>query len=121
MLLALSLLALGGMATANVLLPSLVKLHFPDRVGLMTSIYSTALAIGRAQLGAHPSHPPSLRLFATSALDLGKLVVSELLQRTGLDQTTVMRGSRTRPCRRPRTAGRRSAESRRRGSADRAR
>jgi len=29
-----------------VLLPSLVKLHFPDRVGLMTSIYSTALAIG---------------------------------------------------------------------------
>jgi CP family cyanate transporter-like MFS transporter len=42
----LSLLALGGMATANVLLPSLVKLHFPDRVGLMTSIYSTALAIG---------------------------------------------------------------------------
>jgi CP family cyanate transporter-like MFS transporter len=44
--LALSLLALGGMATANVLLPSLVKLHFPDRLGLMTSIYTTALAIG---------------------------------------------------------------------------
>lgn len=41
-----SLLALAGMATANVLLPSLVKLHFPDRVGLLTSIYSTALAIG---------------------------------------------------------------------------
>ena len=44
--LALSLLSLAGMATANVLLPSLVKLHFPDRIGLMTSIYSTALAIG---------------------------------------------------------------------------
>lgn len=44
--LTLSLLALAGMASANVLLPSLVKLHFPDRVGLMTSIYSTALAIG---------------------------------------------------------------------------
>jgi CP family cyanate transporter-like MFS transporter len=42
----LSLLALAGMATANVLLPSLVKLHFPDRVGLMTSVYTTALAIG---------------------------------------------------------------------------
>ncbi len=42
----LSLLALAGMASANVLLPSLVKLHFPHRVGLMTSIYSTALAIG---------------------------------------------------------------------------
>ncbi len=44
--LAFSLLSLAGMATANVLLPSLVKLHFPDRIGLMTSIYSTALAIG---------------------------------------------------------------------------
>ncbi len=44
--LVLSLLALGGMATANVLLPSLVKLHFPHRVGLMTSLYTTALAIG---------------------------------------------------------------------------
>ena len=42
----LSLLALAGMATANVLLPSLVKLHFPDRVGLVTSVYTTALAIG---------------------------------------------------------------------------
>ena len=42
----LSLLSLAGMATANVLLPSLVKLHFPDHIGLMTSIYSTALAIG---------------------------------------------------------------------------
>ncbi len=42
----LSLLAVAGMASANVLLPSLVKLHFPDRIGLMTSIYSTSLAIG---------------------------------------------------------------------------
>jgi MFS transporter, CP family, cyanate transporter len=42
----LSLVALGGMATANVLLPSLVKLHFPDRMGLMTSVYTTALAVG---------------------------------------------------------------------------
>jgi CP family cyanate transporter-like MFS transporter len=44
--LALSLLALAGMAAANVLLPSLVKLHFPDRVGLLTSIYTTSLAVG---------------------------------------------------------------------------
>jgi MFS transporter, CP family, cyanate transporter len=42
----LSMLALAGMATANVLLPSLVKLHFPHRIGLMTSIYTTSLAIG---------------------------------------------------------------------------
>jgi CP family cyanate transporter-like MFS transporter len=42
----LSLLALAGGATANVLLPSLVKLHFPGRVGVMTSVYTTALAVG---------------------------------------------------------------------------
>ena len=44
--LALSMLALAGMAVANVVLPSLVKLHFPDRVGLVTAIYTTALSIG---------------------------------------------------------------------------
>lgn len=41
-----SFLALSGMATANVLLPSLVKLHFPDRIGLVTAAYTTALAVG---------------------------------------------------------------------------
>jgi CP family cyanate transporter-like MFS transporter len=41
-----SLVALAGMATANVLLPSLVRLHFPDKVGLLTSVYTTSLAIG---------------------------------------------------------------------------
>ncbi|HEX3931901.1 MAG TPA: MFS transporter [Nocardioides sp.] len=44
--LALSGLALAGMATANVLIPSLVKLHFPDRIGRATAIYTTALAVG---------------------------------------------------------------------------
>ena len=44
--LALSFVSLAGMAVANVLLPSLVKLHFPDRVGLLTSLYSTFLAQG---------------------------------------------------------------------------
>ena len=44
--LALSLLALGGLAMANVLIPSLVKRHYPDRIGTMTAVYTTALAIG---------------------------------------------------------------------------
>ena len=44
--LALSGLALAGMATANVLIPSLVKLHFPERIGRVTAVYTTALAIG---------------------------------------------------------------------------
>jgi MFS transporter, CP family, cyanate transporter len=42
----LSALALAGMATANVLIPSLVKLHFPDRIGRATAVYTTALAVG---------------------------------------------------------------------------
>ena len=42
----LSMLALAGMALANVLLPSLVKLHFPDRVGQVTALYTTMLAVG---------------------------------------------------------------------------
>jgi CP family cyanate transporter-like MFS transporter len=44
--LALSAVALAGMATANVLIPSLVKLHFPDRIGWATAIYTSAMAIG---------------------------------------------------------------------------
>lgn len=44
--LALSLVGLSGMATANVLLPSLVKLHFPENVGRMTAVYTTSMAIG---------------------------------------------------------------------------
>lgn len=42
----LSLVALGGMAMANVLLPSLVKLHFPDRIGRVTALYTGALSVG---------------------------------------------------------------------------
>jgi len=45
-LLALSALALAGMAMANVLLPSLVKLHFPGRIGTVTALYTTVLAVG---------------------------------------------------------------------------
>jgi CP family cyanate transporter-like MFS transporter len=38
--------ALAGMAAANVLLPSIIKLHFPERVGLLTALYTTTLSIG---------------------------------------------------------------------------
>jgi CP family cyanate transporter-like MFS transporter len=44
--LALSLVAVAGMAMANVLIPSLVRLHFPHRIGLLTALYTTALAVG---------------------------------------------------------------------------
>ena len=71
-LLALSLLALGGMATANVLLPSLVKLHFPRRVGLMTSLYTTSLAVGlTVGLGADGPGQRAARVLALGARRLG--------------------------------------------------
>ena len=47
------------------LLPSLVKLHFPDQVGLLTSIYSTALAIGlTVGVGAHRPDQRGVRRMA---------------------------------------------------------
>lgn len=42
----LSVLALAGGAIANILMPSLVKRHFPDRIGRMTAVYTTAMAVG---------------------------------------------------------------------------
>lgn len=42
----LSIITLGGMAVANVLLPSLVRQHFPSRIGFITALYSTALNVG---------------------------------------------------------------------------
>jgi MFS transporter, CP family, cyanate transporter len=44
--LVLSLVATAGMAMANVLIPSLVRLHFPDRIGQVTALYTTMLAVG---------------------------------------------------------------------------
>ena len=46
--LAATALALAGLATANILLPSLIKRHFPHRIGLLSAAYSTALATGVA-------------------------------------------------------------------------
>jgi len=43
---ALSVLSLIGSAVANVLMPTLVKWHFPDRIGQMTALYTTAMAVG---------------------------------------------------------------------------
>ncbi|MFC4531945.1 CynX/NimT family MFS transporter [Sphaerisporangium dianthi] len=44
--LAASVLALSGGAIGNVLIPALIKRHFPHRTGTMTTLYATALAVG---------------------------------------------------------------------------
>ncbi|MDI1464489.1 MFS transporter [Catellatospora sp. KI3] len=41
-----SALALAGIAVANILLPALVKEHFPDRAGLVTGVYTMTLILG---------------------------------------------------------------------------
>ncbi len=41
-----SAVTFGGMGVANILLPPLVKAYFPDRIGLLTSVYATTLALG---------------------------------------------------------------------------
>ena len=43
-----TVVALGGMAVGNVLLPSIVRRHFPDRIGLVTGVYSLVLGTGVA-------------------------------------------------------------------------
>lgn len=41
-------IALAGAAVGNVILPPLVKAHFPDRIALVTSLYGAALTGGAA-------------------------------------------------------------------------
>lgn len=67
--LALSMLSLAGMAAANVLLPSLVKLHFPHRVGTVTAVYTTSMAIGLT--GALTLTVPVSEAFGTWRAGLG--------------------------------------------------
>ncbi|MBH5334202.1 MFS transporter [Streptomyces pactum] len=50
--LAVSALALAGIAVSNVLMPVIVKRWFPDRVGAMTGVYSMALSLGTAVAAA---------------------------------------------------------------------
>lgn len=45
---ALSLLALTAGAVANVVSPTLIKDQFPDRIGAMTALYTTMMAVGMA-------------------------------------------------------------------------
>ena len=51
-LLAGTLLGSAGLALCNVLLPAVVKAHFPGRVALLTGVYTTAMALGSALAAA---------------------------------------------------------------------
>ncbi|HAM28267.1 MAG TPA: MFS transporter, partial [Microbacteriaceae bacterium] len=79
MLLVGSVLALAGAGIGNVLLPPLVKRYFPDRVGLVTSLYVTVMSLG-ASIPAAVSAPIAdsgswrLALAVWSVLALASLV-----------------------------------------------
>ncbi|RNE63702.1 MFS transporter [Cryobacterium tepidiphilum] len=45
MLMIASVIGFAGLGMGNVLLPPLVKKYFPDRIGLVTSLYATVLAV----------------------------------------------------------------------------
>lgn len=55
-LLAGTAVATAGIALANVLIPAIVKEHFPDRVGVMTGAYTAILSLGSA-VGAATTVP----------------------------------------------------------------
>ncbi|MGW1680803.1 MFS transporter [Saccharopolyspora sp. NPDC002376] len=65
-----TLLGAAGLALCNVLLPAVVRTHFPDRIALLTGVYTTTMALG-SSLAAATSVPladlvgqPSLGLAA---------------------------------------------------------
>ena len=43
-----TILATGGLATVNILLPAVVRARFPGRIGPVTTVYSMAMSLGSA-------------------------------------------------------------------------
>ena len=43
-----SVISLAGMGIGNVLIPPVIKSYFPDRIGLVTSIYAAAISVSAA-------------------------------------------------------------------------
>ncbi|PZF93501.1 MFS transporter [Micromonospora deserti] len=64
-----SALALAGIAVANILLPMLVKQHFPHRTGLVTGAYTMALTTGTTVAAA--SAVPVAHAFGSWRVGLG--------------------------------------------------
>jgi MFS transporter, CP family, cyanate transporter len=68
----------AAIAVGNVLLPGLVKREFPDRAGLATSVYSTAMGVAAA-LAAGASFPISQQTGLGWRLSLALLAVPAVL------------------------------------------
>jgi CP family cyanate transporter-like MFS transporter len=68
-----TVVALAGMGMGNVLLPPVVKRYFPDRIGVVTSVYSVTLAISSA-LPALLAVPVAERLGWRTSLSVWSVV-----------------------------------------------
>ncbi|WP_253289906.1 MFS transporter [Verrucosispora sioxanthis] len=91
--LATSALALAGIAVANILLPMLVKQHFPHRTGLVTGAYTMALTVGTTVAAA--SAVPVAHAFGSWRAGLG--VWAGLRGRTAARRGGTARRSGVRP------------------------
>jgi len=98
-----SAVTFAGMGVANILLPPLVKAYFPDRIGLLTSVYATTLALGA-------TIPPLIAVPVADSLgwrvSVGMWAVLALVAVTPMLMLTAR-------ARRERTAGRASETARR--------
>jgi CP family cyanate transporter-like MFS transporter len=73
-----SAIALAGVAVSNVLMPGLVRLHFPQHIAAMTAVYTTSLSIGAA-IASGVTLPIEHALSAGWQLGLGIWIVPALL------------------------------------------
>ncbi|QKW49784.1 MFS transporter [Streptomyces buecherae] len=76
-LLAGTLLGAAGLAVCNVLLPAVVKAHFPAHVALLTGVYTTTMALGSAVAAA--AAVPAADLLGRPSLGLAVWGVPALL------------------------------------------
>lgn len=72
-----SALALAGIAVGNILLPMLVKQYFPERVGLITGVYSAMLILGATAAAA--AAVPIANAFGSWRAGLGAWALLALL------------------------------------------
>lgn len=93
--LALSVLAIAGMAVANVLVPGYIRRTFPGQVPALTSAYSTSLA-GGATLAVGLAAPLAARLPGGWRASLAVWGVTALLAAVGWIAVAIVTGRRER-------------------------
>jgi CP family cyanate transporter-like MFS transporter len=92
-------LALSGVAVSNVLLPALVRQYFPDRIGLVTGVYTMTLISGASAASA--AAVPIAQLGGSWRVGLGAWALFALVATLPWLPAAVRRDSPERPSPRP--------------------